>query len=239
MSLLRNFGRRKVRTTLTVLGITIGIWVLVVFSSMANKVNALVAGGSEFYAGKVTVSAAGGSMGFDNPMAISTLDEVAKIDWIDVVVPGISMLMSDHESTIGFGLPDTIQGQVAGADQGRETFPFSYATGRALQPADEGSNVAVLGSDLARKDRAKVGDTVYLRGEPFAVVGIMEPTLTAPDTTALVPLAAAQRPYLASLPALVSAKLDPATIITGLIVYPEPGADPEVVAGSGLGRWTQ
>jgi ABC-type antimicrobial peptide transport system permease subunit len=35
---LRNVGRRKLRTALTVLGITIGIWALVVFSSMANKI---------------------------------------------------------------------------------------------------------------------------------------------------------------------------------------------------------
>ena len=39
MALLRNLGRRKLRTTLTVLGIVIGIWALVVFSSLANKIN--------------------------------------------------------------------------------------------------------------------------------------------------------------------------------------------------------
>jgi ABC-type lipoprotein export system ATPase subunit len=36
MTLLRELGRRKLRTTLTVLGITIGIWALVVFSSMGR-----------------------------------------------------------------------------------------------------------------------------------------------------------------------------------------------------------
>ena len=44
MRLLRQLMRRKLRTTLTILGITIGIWALVVFSSMANKINSLVAG---------------------------------------------------------------------------------------------------------------------------------------------------------------------------------------------------
>ena len=56
MRYLRNLGRRQVRTTLTILGITIGIWALVVFGSMANKINALVAGGSTYYADKITVS---------------------------------------------------------------------------------------------------------------------------------------------------------------------------------------
>ena len=39
MTLLRELGRRSLRTTLTVLGITIGIWALVVFSSMANRID--------------------------------------------------------------------------------------------------------------------------------------------------------------------------------------------------------
>ena len=56
MRLLRELSRRKLRTTLTILGITIGIWALVVFSSMANKINALVEGGSQYYADKILVT---------------------------------------------------------------------------------------------------------------------------------------------------------------------------------------
>ncbi len=53
MRLLRELSRRKLRTTLTISGITIGIWALVVFSSMANKINDLVGMGSEFYTDKI------------------------------------------------------------------------------------------------------------------------------------------------------------------------------------------
>ena len=56
MHLLRNLSRRKLRTGLTVAGITIGIWALVVFSAMATKIDALVAGGSRYYADKILVS---------------------------------------------------------------------------------------------------------------------------------------------------------------------------------------
>jgi cell division protein FtsX len=56
MRYFRNLGRRPVRTVLTILGITIGIWALVVFGSMANKINALVSGGSDYYADKITLS---------------------------------------------------------------------------------------------------------------------------------------------------------------------------------------
>jgi putative ABC transport system permease protein len=230
MQLLRNLGRRKVRTTLTILGITIGIWALVVFSSMANKINALVAGGSEFYEGKVTVSAKGGMMGLGSPMAISVADTVAGVDGVDIVVPGVSVLMSDEMSGVSMGIPQMIMGQVPGADDGRETFAVNVASGRDLLPSDEGQDVTVLGSDLARQDATSVGDTILLRGHSFLVVGILEPTLTAPDTTAVVPLVAAQRLYVETLPTLVAADLDPSTVINGLTVYPDPGQDPEAIA---------
>jgi len=42
MRILRELSRRKLRTSLTVIGITIGIWALVVFSSMASQMNSLV-----------------------------------------------------------------------------------------------------------------------------------------------------------------------------------------------------
>jgi hypothetical protein len=43
MRLLRELSRRKLRTTLTISGITIGIWALVVVSSMATRSTALSA----------------------------------------------------------------------------------------------------------------------------------------------------------------------------------------------------
>jgi putative ABC transport system permease protein len=230
MHLLRNLGRRKLRTTLTILGITIGIWALVVFGSMANKINALVAGGSQFYDGKVTVSAKGAGMGFGSPVAISAGDRIAALDGVDVVVPGVTMLLSDDATSMSMSMPEMIDGQLPGGDQGRETFPLSYASGRALTPADEGSNVAVLGSDIARQQDTRVGDAFTLRGEPFEVVGILEPTLTAPDTTVVVPLEAAQRLFVKTLPKLVAANLDPSTVVTGFTVYPTTGSDPEAIA---------
>ena len=59
MRLLRNLSRRKLRTGLTVAGITIGIWALVVFSAMAAKMDSLVSGGSRYYADKIVVTSGG------------------------------------------------------------------------------------------------------------------------------------------------------------------------------------
>jgi putative ABC transport system permease protein len=132
-------------------------------------------------------------------------------------------------SMMSMSMPEMVYGSVAGSDAGRESFPLRYANGRALTPQDEGSDLVVLGSDLARKDNVKVGDSYKLRGEPFKVVGVLEPTLTAPDKEAMVPLAAAQRLFLKTLPPLVAARLQASEVATGFVVYLKPGVDPQTV----------
>jgi putative ABC transport system permease protein len=229
---MRDLGRRKLRTTLTILGITIGIWALVVFGSMANKINALVEGGSTYYEGKVSVSDGSGSAGgfAVAPISLSVADEIRAIDGVAVVMPDITMLLDADGSSMSMSIPPMIAGSVAGADEGHETFPLHYAQGRALTPGDEGSYVTALGADLARQYAVGVGDAFTIRGVDFEVVGVLEPTLTAPDQTAMIPLAAAQGLFVASLPPMIREGIDPAAIATTLTVFPDEGGDPEVVA---------
>ena len=71
MKLLRNLSRRKLRTVLTISGITIGIWALVVFGSMANKINSLVDGGSQYFGDKIVVDAMPRAVAFGSaPMRV-------------------------------------------------------------------------------------------------------------------------------------------------------------------------
>ncbi len=93
MSLLRNLARRRLRTALTVTGITIGIWALVVFGSMANKISSIVAIGSDYYAGKIVVTDKSGGLSGDSPMAIALVDDIAAIDGVAAAVPGVSTLL--------------------------------------------------------------------------------------------------------------------------------------------------
>jgi putative ABC transport system permease protein len=232
MRLLRQLTRRKLRTTLTILGITIGIWALVVFSSMANKINALVEGGSQYFAGKILVSDAssvGVAIG-TSPMNRAVRDEIADLDGVAAASPEIQMVY-DPEGGGAFGGAETLLGAVTGADEGLETFPIRAIQGRLITAEDEGSHVVVFGSDLARKEDASIGDTIEIRGVDFEVVGILEPTLTAPDTTAWVPLAAAQELYAASLPAAIQEAISTDELISQVVVYPEEGVNEGDLAG--------
>jgi putative ABC transport system permease protein len=203
-----------------------------VFGSMANKINALVAGGTEYFQGKVSVSDSSSQMGgfAAAPMAISTADQVRGIDGVAAVVPGITLLVDDQAGGMTMSMPPMIEGSVAGADLGHETWILKYAQGRALTAEDEGRNVAVLGSDLARRYGKSAGDTIALRGVDFQVVGVLEPTLTAPDQAVMVPLHAAQSLFVASLPPVIRQSLPTTDVMTSMTVYPVTGVDPEVVA---------
>ena len=229
MNLLRNLARRRLRTVLTVTGITIGIWALVVFGSMANKISAIVAIGSDYYAGKIVVTDKSGGLSGDSPMAIALVDDIAAIEGVTAAVPGVSTLL-DPGSTGGISMPDMVVGDPPGDDQGNKMYDAQVAQGRALTAQDAGSRVAVLGSDLARKLGKGIGDTLVIRGMTFDVVGILEPTLTAPDATVIVPLAAAQQIYFADLPPVVRQNLRADQLATDITVYPEEGTDVEALA---------
>lgn len=232
MSLFRNLARRKLRSTLTIVGITIGIWALVVMSSMANKIGALVEGGSNYYQDKIIVTDASNiAVGFGfTPMPLETADRILAIPGVDVTVPEVGMLLDPEPGGAAFGIPDLVSGAVANADQGREKFQFAASRGRLLTPADEGSDVLVLGADLARKFDKSPGDTMTVRGHDFEVVGVLEATLTAPDTTVVMPLEAAQMLLAADLPAIIQQGFDPRDLATQVVVYPDPGTDVEALA---------
>ena len=136
---LRNLARSRLRTVLTITGITVGIWALVVFGSMANKINALIDGGTTYYSTKVVVSdASGGQLG-TAPMSIGTLDAIRRLPEAAVAFAEVSGLL-DPTQTTGFGVPQSYAGSDAGADQGREVFVLHAAQGRLLDATDAGAD---------------------------------------------------------------------------------------------------
>ena len=227
MRLVRDLGRRKLRSGLTITGIAIGIMALVVFGSMANKMNALIGGGSKYYADKDIVSIGSMFSGNFQPLSISDAQHIEKIAGVAAATPALDMMLDDS-TTATMGTPEMITASIPGGDNGFESFKIEIASGRDLVAGDSG-NVTVLGCDLARKLNAKVGGTVTLRGVEFTVVGIFAPTLTAPDKDARVPLDTAQQLFIRTLPPIVQSKLTASDIATSITVYPVAGLDPAVL----------
>jgi putative ABC transport system permease protein len=225
---LRNIFRRRLRAFLTIFGISIGVFSLVVMGAIAEKLTLLVDGGMKYYAGKIIVSGEGGISGLmAAPLKVSMLREIEHVDGVVRVSAFASALLDEELGAVNFGTPATIQGGDM-RDKGYETFITEVAEGREITNSDIGK--VVLGADLVTKLNGHVGGHVEIRGERYEVVGILKKTLTAPDSSVAMTMEDAQKIVHSDLPDALQDSVDPSTIVSSFAVYLRPGERPEVVA---------
>jgi len=230
MRIFRNIFRRKMRAFLTIFGITIGVFALVVMGSMAEKINLLINGGTRYYSDKVVISdASTPTGGFSmTPIAVGRIPEIEAVPGVARATASIYMML-DPEGGMSMGVPQGIVGSDM-RSVGYETFPLRMAEGRDLTAEDRGR--AVVGCDIAKALGAEVGGTIELRGEPFEVVGIYDKTLTAPDNTVTISLHDIQQLLYADLPAMVQQQVNPDDLATAITAYPEAGVDADQLAST-------
>lgn len=230
MRALKNIFRRKLRAFLTIFGITIGIFALVVMGGMAEKINLLIRGGTEYYSDKILVQDAStvASSMTSMPVAVERVDDIEAVSGVARASAGITILLDDEQG-MSMGVPQSILG-TDGREIGYETFPLRIAEGRDLLEGERGK--AVVGCNVGKSLNAEIGKTIILRGRPFEVVGIQERTLTAPDDTVTVSLVDAQEMFYATLPEMIQGQVEPSQLATFVTVYPEPGIDADQLAST-------
>lgn len=228
MRILRNIFRRRLRAFLTIFGITIGVFALVVMGSMAEKINLLIDGGTRYYSDKVIIS--DGSTptgGFSTvPISVGRVPEIERVPGVARASASVYMLLKEDQGMV-MGVPQGIVGSDM-REKGFEDFKLTMASGRDLGPNDRGK--AVVGSDVAKSLGAEVGKKIELRGRLFEVVGIYNKTLTAPDNTVVVSLADVQQLLFAELPVMVQQQIKASELATSITAYPESGTDPDQLA---------
>src|SRR4030042_6910568 len=148
MKILRSIFRRKIRASLTIFGISIGIFAFVVMGSMAEKLNKLVSGGLDYYGTRITVQDAKAQMSFfsSNPISISKIDEIKKIDGVKSAYPSIGLLI-EEAGAVNFGVPPMIGGGDP-RQEVNETYEISYARGRAIKVGEAEEHTSELQSRL-------------------------------------------------------------------------------------------
>ena len=231
MRVLRNIFRRKLRAFLTIFGIAIGVFALVVMGSIAEKLTLLVDGGVKYYQGKVVIvpKVEGASQGSSSLLSIDLQRDIEKVHGVAAVSAEVSARLTTETITVSFGPPPAIYGSDGKGDN-YETFKLTYSDGRAMRPTDHGK--VAVGSDLVDKLGAKVGESVKIRGKYYEVVGIADKTLTSPDTSVYMTLKDAQQLAAADLPDVLKNSVNPATLVSDFAVYPVQGDQPEVVAAA-------
>jgi len=222
--ILRNMWRRKARTFLTVFGIVVGIFALTVLGGLSARLTQQVNGAKSWYTNSISVVPSGGSLfggSEGNYFNISKVKEIDTIAGVKGAAAGIGVLVNESQS-FSFGAPDLVIG--LDLNQSQDLLKnLTIGSGRPLQPGDKGKTA--IGSVLADKLGAKVGGTVQLRGQPFEVVGIYRPTLSATDNFAFVS-------YDDALPLFFKANpfIQKTSISSVIYVTWDKGTDPEALS---------
>lgn len=214
MEILRNMLRRKGRTILTVTGITVGIFAFTVMGSMALRFNKMISGGKLYVTGQITLMPKGTSFTTGSGGALlplNVLQRIATVEGVDAVGAGVELSLEEPnpDDPIGgasFGPPPTIEGMdLQSSYKNRNWQVLSMKAGRMIEKGDP-DNVIAVGYTIAADKKVAVGDTMTIRKRDFKVVGIVDQTLTGPDTYVFMPLTSARELLIASNPFLKSLK---------------------------------
>ncbi|MEI6144334.1 MAG: ABC transporter permease [Candidatus Berkelbacteria bacterium] len=214
MEILRNMWRRKFRTFLTVMGISVGILAFTVMGSLALKLNKMIDGGKKYMTGQITISPKGsnfmtGSGGGTLP--IDLLNKIKNIEGVSAVAPGVELALKDPDPDnptggTSFGPPPTIEGYDTEAGiVNRNWTTLEMKEGKMIDKNSKENDIAV-GTTIALENKLKVGDQFEIRGKKFNVVGVLDKTMTGPDTYVFMPIESAQKLYVEANPFLKSLK---------------------------------
>jgi len=215
LEIFRNMWRRKFRTFLTIMGIVVGIFAFTVMGSLALKLNKMIDGGKRYITGQITImpkgtsftTGSGGSM-----LPVDTLNKIAQVEGVEAVGAGIELSLDEPDpnnptgSSFSFGVPPTIEAMDLESNyQNRNWKTMDMKEGRMLQKGDSDDKV-VIGITIATDKNLKVGDKMTIRGRDFEVIGIINKTLTGPDSYVFMPIKPARELYIEANPFLKSLK---------------------------------
>jgi putative ABC transport system permease protein len=238
--IVRNLIRRKLRSLLTISGIVIGIVALTTMGALANNFNALLDGGAKYIAGYVPVgdsSSNGVSGGGVLPLAKQS--DLAAVPGVARVFPNIGVPAKPGAlNVVSLGIPDYIY-SLDPAEYNYLALKITYASGHTLDAGASGE--IVLGSNFAAEFNKKVGDSITLPIKPpdanpdfaqhtYTVVGILNQTLTEPDTGAFVSLTDAQQVLKDQLSPALQSTFDQTLYVNGFDVYGTPGTNLDQLA---------
>ncbi len=232
--IVRNLVRRKLRSFLTISGIVIGILALTTMGALANNFNALLDGGAKYIAGYVSVGdASSNGLGGSGVLPLAKQSDLAAVPGVARVFPSISVAAKPGSlNVVSLGIPDYIS-SLDPAEYSYSALKITYASGRTLNAA---SGEVVLGSNFATEFNKKVGDSITLPIKPsdanadfvqhtYTVVGILDKTLTEPDTGAFVSLTDSQQLLKDQLSPALQTSFDQTLYVTGFDVYGTPGTN--------------
>src|SRR5260370_29436410 len=229
VEILRNVTRRKLRSVLTSSGIVIGIFALTTMGALSERFNQQLNAGVEYYGSNVQVAAPDQQR--TGLLPLSRLDEIRAVQGVAAISPAYSFLVKPGTGFSFGGAPETIFNRIA------EESPYArpqITIGQGRDLSADANGEVVLGTTLAKEYKKSVGDSIDLPvkpsdaasnfvNHPFNVVGILNPTGTAPDGYAYISTTSAPMLLGDTLPPAISQTLDLGQVKPGFTVNGESG----------------
>lgn len=163
---LKEFERHKLRTLLTMLGVTIGIFLVTSVSSFSEGIITYVNDQISITSGLVTVRQSGipGFMIQNSKIDQSLADQVRSLPGVEGVAEILFVNTNDAGSVTGSseGSDEILRGANIRIDEGRDIEPGQYEV--------------VVGKKIADTRGYMVGDTIKIAGKDFEIVGKLEET---------------------------------------------------------------
>lgn len=169
--IFKNLLRRKARSSLTIFGIAVAIAATTALLGAADDFQRSVLQSFENEGSDIVISPKGTLLQIAGDMDETIGNRIAQVPGVQEVSQGlieqVAMDIDDNQ------VPVLVQGWKHG------TYAFNdidVQQGRILEATDQ--DAVILGTVLAQKLRAAVGDTIQISEEPFQVVGVFDsPTL--------------------------------------------------------------
>lgn len=169
------------RSALTIFGIAIGIFAFTTMGALATSINRSIDTGLDYYSSRIILTSE--TAGFGGLFAIGPLvpaslaERTEAIEGVDRAYPTI-ILSADEDEIPTFSSPSLLVGSPPD-EAASDPSPLEVNKGRKLTGQDRGK--IVLGSAVATKTKAEVGQTVTVLGKQFEVVGILRFLNSDPD----------------------------------------------------------
>jgi len=213
MEIFRNMWRRKFRTFLTIIGISVGIFAFTVMGSLALKLNKMIDGGKKYITGQISIAPKGTNFStgqMSGTLPIDTLNKIAQVEGVEAVEPSVSLALDepnpDEPVSMGMGVPPTIYTIDPNSNFKNRNWETLEMKEGELIGVDNSDDEITIGHTIALDKKWKVGDEVKIRGREFKVAGILEKTMTGPDSYVFIKLPIVREMYIEANPFLKSLK---------------------------------
>jgi putative ABC transport system permease protein len=223
----------------TIVGIAVGVAGLIALGAMSERIVRFIDGGDRFVLGQISVAGKGMGMGAGftagGLLPAATLRAIAAVPGVDGVQAQVMLPLNPSTSQFMTLTQELVLGMDLSVPSPNRAYrELPVQRGRFLRDGDR--KVAVIGASFAASHALDVGGALDLEGQRYAVIGVLERMLTAPDRFVMVSIADAREQWVAkdamlrTVLASGGVPMTAADLNTGAAVGWRQGEDPDAVA---------